>query len=243
MSESTENPQENEQSQTESADRPIFRVVGASPTGVIGRLFQLPADMTVGAFRTAVRAGEYIFAGERSFIPGVGAQLDLMKETGAFIRDSREVAGLTLDELSEAMNLDDKSLLEGVENGTAALSFELLLRMAALIARHDPVPFVMRTTRAYNPGIWRILNNWGVGRVSLQYERERQFVSILRRHDAARKLSDEGFAKVLDYTRSAFDMAIHFVAELEGVEDRELTDEELKAQNVSAETGDRPKQK
>ena len=83
-SESTENPQENRQSQTESADRPIFRVVGASPTGVIGRLFQLPADMTVGAFRTAaVRAGEYIFAGERSLHSRVGAQLDLMKETGA----------------------------------------------------------------------------------------------------------------------------------------------------------------
>lgn len=243
MSESTENPQENEQPQADSADRPVFRIVGTTPSSVIGRLFQLPADMTVGAFRTAVRAGEYIFAGERSFLPGVGAQLDLMKETGAFIRDSRKVAGLTLEELSEAMNLDDKSLLEGVEDGTTALSFELLLRMAALIARHDPVPFVMRTSRAYNPGIWRILNNWGVGKVSLQYERERQFVSILRRHDAARKLSDEGFAKVLDYTRAAFDMAIHFVAEVEGVEDRELTDEELKARDVAAESGDRPKQK
>ena len=151
-----------------------------------------------------------------------------MKETGAFIQDSRKVAGLTLDELSEAMNLDDKSLLEAVENGTAALSFELVLRMAALVARHDPVPFVMHATRAYNPGIWKILENWGIGRVSLQYERERQFVSILRRHDAARKMSDEGFDKVLDYTRSAFDMAIHFVAELEGIEDHELSDEELK---------------
>ena len=77
-------------------------------------------------------------------------------------------------------------------------------------------------TRTYNPTIWRILDDWGVGRLSLQIERERQFINIFRRHDAARKLSDEGFAHVLAFTRSAFDMALHFVAEQEGVEDKEV---------------------
>lgn len=226
MTEPTQQP-DNEQTTDSAEERTTFQVVGGTAAGVVGRLFQLPADMTIGALRTAVRAGEYIFAGERSFIPSTSAQLDLMQETGSFIRDTREIAGLTREEVSEALNLDDKSLLAAVENGTAALSFELLLRLSALLARHDPVPFIMRTTRAYNPAIWKIFDDWGVGRVTLQFERERQFINILRRHDGARKLSDDGYAHVLAFTQSAFDMAMHFVAEQEGVDDRTLSDEEL----------------
>ena len=70
-----QNPEANE-TKSEEAARPTFRVVGGSAASVVGRLFQLPADMTIGAFRTAARAGEYIFAGERSFIPSAGTQLE-----------------------------------------------------------------------------------------------------------------------------------------------------------------------
>ncbi|MFN2278711.1 MAG: helix-turn-helix domain-containing protein, partial [Candidatus Promineifilaceae bacterium] len=134
--------------------------------------------------------------------------------------DMREVAGLTLMELSEALDLEDKTLLEAVENGTATLSFELILRLAALVARHDPLPFVMRMTRTYNPGVWRILEDWGVGRMTLQFEREREFVNILRPHDGARKLSDDGFAKVLEVTKSAFELALFYALAEEGIQDR-----------------------
>ena len=142
-------------------------------------------------------------------------RLKTMQETGEYLRDIREVAGLTRQELSESLNLADQSFLTAVENGTATLSFELILRMAALIARHDPVPFIIRAVRTYNPEVWGVLEDWGLGRLPLHFEREREFINIFRRHDAARELSDEGFEKVLEFTRSSFEMALHFVEQSE----------------------------
>ncbi|MEC9082232.1 MAG: XRE family transcriptional regulator, partial [Pseudomonadota bacterium] len=118
-------------------------------------------------------------------------------------------------EMSEALNLKDKSLLEAIENGTSTLSFELILRLAALVARNDPIPFIMRTTRNYNPEVWQILNDWGIGRIPLQFEREREFINIFRRHDDARNLSDEGFRRVLEFTRQSFEMSLHFIEQQE----------------------------
>ncbi len=145
--------------------------------------------------------------------------LRLIADAGESIRDMREIAGLTRSELAEALNLTDKSLVEAVENGTATLSFELILRLAALLARHDPIPFVMKYVKAYNPELWKLMEAWGPARVTTQFERERQFINIMRGHDAARQLSDEGFAEVLKFTRSSFEMALHFVAQQENIED------------------------
>lgn len=142
-------------------------------------------------------------------------QLKLMVAAGESLRDLREVAGLTANELSDAINLKDKTLIEAVENGTATLSFELILRLSALLARNDPIPFVLKYTRTYSPDTWKLLDDWGAGRLPLQYERERKFINIFRSKDAARALSDEGFNKVLEFTREAFNMALHFVAEQE----------------------------
>ncbi|PXX88743.1 transcriptional regulator [Marinobacter vulgaris] len=142
-------------------------------------------------------------------------QLRMMLAAGNSLKDIREVAGLTRAEMSEALNLKDKSVLEAIENGTTTLSFELILRLAALIARNDPIPFILRTTRNYNPEVWRILNDWGVGRLPLQFERERQFINIFRSHDDARTLSDEGFQKVLEFTRQSFEMSLHFIEKQE----------------------------
>ena len=154
-------------------------------------------------------------------------QLRMMLVAGNSLRDIREVAGLTLSEMSEALNLKDKSVLEAIENGTATLSFELILRLAALIARNDPIPFILRTTRNYNPEAWRTLDSWGVGRLPLQFERERQFINIFRSHDDARTLSDEGFKKVLEFTRQSFEMSLHFIEQQE----RELA--EIKAAHAT----------
>ena len=144
-------------------------------------------------------------------------QLRVMVAAGESLKDLREVAGLTISEMSEAINLKDKSLLEAVEDGTSTLSFELILRLAALLARNDPIPFIIKYTRTYNPDVWRILDDWGLGRIPLHYERERNFINIYRRHDAARSLSDEGFDKVLKFTNNAFEMALHFIAESENI--------------------------
>ena len=140
-------------------------------------------------------------------------RLKIIKEAGAYLKDLREVAGLTRKDVSRTIRLADDSFLAAVENGTATLSFELILRMAALLARHDPIPFIIKLTRTYNPEVWELLEKWGVGRLPLQLERERQFVNIYRGHDLARKLSDEEFQRVLAFTRSAFEMALEFAGD------------------------------
>ncbi|MCG8612269.1 MAG: XRE family transcriptional regulator [Pseudomonadales bacterium] len=160
-------------------------------------------------------------------------QLKLMISAGESLRDIREVAGLTLSELSDALNLKDKTLLEAVENGTATLSFELILRLAALLARNDPIPFILRFTRTYNPEIWKVLHDWGLGRLPLQFERERKFINIYRSHDQARKLSDQGYERVLEFTRQAFELSLHFIAEQERVSaDNDLTEDEKVAKEI-----------
>jgi len=147
-------------------------------------------------------------------------RLKMMQEAGAYLRDLREVAGLTRKDVSKAVNLSDESFLTAVENGSATLSFELILRLAALLARHDPIPFIIKFIRTYNPGVWGVLEDWGLEKFPLQFERERQFINIYRSHDGARELSDEGFLRVLDFTRSAFEMALHFVAEEDKPEEK-----------------------
>ncbi|WP_231876855.1 helix-turn-helix transcriptional regulator [Oleiphilus sp. HI0080] len=144
-------------------------------------------------------------------------QLKLMLAAGQSLKDLREVAGLTVSELSDALQLKDKSLLEAVENGTATLSFELILRLSALLARNDPIPFILKYSRTYSPETWKLLHDWGAGRLPLQYQREREFINIYRSQDNARQLSDEGFAHVLAFTKEAFNTALHFAGEQEGI--------------------------
>ncbi len=181
-----------------------------APESLVDRIYQL----TGSALRFGARATDTSLRFGRALINSQD-QLRAMLLAGQSLKDIREVAGLTLTEMSEALNLKDKSVLEAIENGTATLSFELILRLAALIARNDPIPFIMRTTRNYNPEVWKILNDWGVGRLPLQFEREREFINIFRRHDDARNLSDEGFRRVLEFTRQSFEMSLHFVEEQE----------------------------
>ncbi|WP_417521858.1 helix-turn-helix domain-containing protein [Marinobacter sp.] len=181
-----------------------------APDGILDRL----ASITGSAFRFGARATDKSLRVGRALINSQD-QLRAMLAAGQSLKDIREVAGLTLSEMSEALDLRDKSVLEAIENGTATLSFELILRLTALIARNDPIPFIMRTTRNYNPEVWQILNDWGVARVPLQFEREREFINIFRRHDSARTLSDEGFRKVLDFTRQSFEMSLHFAEDQE----------------------------
>jgi len=165
------------------------------------------------AFKLALKTGQSSIAVGRTLLMSSSNDSRLMKESGAYLKEVRELAGLTQAELAEALQLSDRSLLAAVEKGTATLSFELILRLAALLARHDPVPFVIRFTRTYDPEIWKILERWGIGNIPVHFERERQFINIYRGHDAARKLSDKGFEKVLKFTREAFEAAMYFVAE------------------------------
>lgn len=135
-------------------------------------------------------------------------RLQAMVDAGRFLKDAREVAGLNLQELSEALGLGDEELLREVEEGRATLPFDMILRIAALIARHDPIPFIIKFVRTYNPALEQKLEAWGVAKLPKQYERERRFTNILRKHDVLRGLSDAEFERLVKYQESAIDYAL-----------------------------------
>jgi len=172
------------------------------------------SDVTSSALKIAKKTGDTSYKVGKAIIQSQD-QLKLMVAAGQSLKDMREVAGLTVNELSEAISLKDQSILEAVENGTATLSFELILRLSALLARNDPIPFILKYSRTYSPDTWKLLHDWGAGRLPLQYQREREFINIYRSQDQARQLSDEGFNKVLEFTRQAFNMSLHFATEQE----------------------------
>jgi transcriptional regulator with XRE-family HTH domain len=181
----------------------LVRGIGAITTGVTERM--------------AASGGAGLRMGKALLLSPEGARMRL--EAGRTLRELRKVAGLTVDELAEALQLSDHSLLAAVEKGTATLSFELILRLSALLARNDPVPFVAQMTRTYNPALWKLLEGWGLVRIPMQMERERRFVNVYRAHDVARKLSDVSFDHVLRFTQAAFEMALDLAAAEEGLRD------------------------
>lgn len=142
-------------------------------------------------------------------------QLRLMAIAGESLRDVREVAGLTAADVSEALDLRDKSVWEAIEAGREVLSVELILRVTSLLARNDPLPFVLRMARSYQPRLWSTLQQLGMDGIPLQLEREREFINIFRRHDAARALPDEDWTRVLDFTRQAFELGLGAVTRTE----------------------------
>ena len=97
-----------------------------------------------------------------------------------------------------------------------ALPFELILRLAGVLGRNDPIGFVMKLTRSANPALWQTLDDLGVGRLVVQGAREREFANLYRANDAARQLSDADFAVVLAFTRSAFETAMAFHGQQRG---------------------------
>lgn len=140
-------------------------------------------------------------------------QLRMMAMAGDSLRDVREVAGLTVTEIVSALDLRDKSVWEAIEDGREALSIELILRLASLLARNDPLPFVLRMARSYQPRLWALMQELGLEGLPLQLEREREFINIFRRHDAARALSDPEWSRLLSFTRQAFELGLGMMAE------------------------------
>lgn len=186
---------------------------------LLSKLMDLPGSMAGSALNFVVKKTELPLRVGKSLLLKPD-QAEVLEKAGKTFRELREVAGITLEELAQEVNLKDQSLLEAVENGTATLSFELIVRLASVLARHDPVPVALKLVRCYYPDLGAMLDDWGVGRWILHFEREREFINIYRRHDAVRNLSDEGYNKVLEFTRSAFEMALHFVAGEESVPDK-----------------------
>jgi transcriptional regulator with XRE-family HTH domain len=131
-------------------------------------------------------------------------------KAGTMLKQAREAAGLTVQEVAKAVNLGDATLLERAEGGKVDLPFEVILRLASVFGRHDPVSFVMKVTRSYNPELWQTMEKLGVGKLAVHAGREREFLNIYRASDEARHLSDEEFATVLSFASAAFEMALAF---------------------------------
>jgi len=159
-----------------------------------------------GATMTAMFGESWIrSAVVRNFEP---ERLEAMAEAGHFLRDARETAGLSIKELAEALGASDNDLLQDVESGDRIMPLEIMLRTASLIARHDPIPFLIKFMRTYNPQLGQTLEQWGIMGLPLQYERERRFVNIYRQHDVLRTLEDEEFDRLISYVDSATQLVL-----------------------------------
>jgi len=148
-------------------------------------------------------------AGARTEDPGKRAAIH---KAGAVLRRMRESAGMTVQDLARALDLRDPDLLASAESGAAALPAELVLRLAAVLGRDDPMTATMRLTRAYSPELWKTLEQIGIGKLVVQAGREREMANLYRANDQARRLSDEEFARVLAFTQQAFEMAVAFAS-------------------------------
>lgn len=135
-------------------------------------------------------------------------RLEAMAEAGHFLRDARETAGMSIKDLSDSIGLTDRSVLEDIERGQTIMPLELMLRSASLLARHDPIPFLIKFMRTYNPALEKTLEQLGVLALPKQYERERRFVNLVRQHDMLRTLSDDEYERFIHYMESSSSLVL-----------------------------------
>jgi len=135
-------------------------------------------------------------------------RLEAMAEAGHFLRDARETAGMSVKDLSESLGMSDRAVLEDIESGQTIMPLELMLRSASLLARHDPIPFLIKFMRTYNPALEKTLEQLGVLALPKQYERERRFVNLYRQHDILRALSDDEYERFIHYMESSSNLVL-----------------------------------
>ena len=133
-----------------------------------------------------------------------------LEKAGSMLRQAREALGMTTRELSEAVAIADPKMLAQAEVGKAALPMEVILRLASVLGRRDPVPFAMKLARTYNPQLWKALDALGIGSLVALAGRERELANLYRANDDARRLSDADFAEVLAFVKTGFDMTVKF---------------------------------
>ena len=131
-----------------------------------------------------------------------------MAEAGHFLRDARETAGMSVKDLSESLGMSDRTVIEDIESGETIMPLELMLRSASLLARHDPIPFLIKFMRTYNPALEKTLEQLGVLALPKQYERERRFVNLYRQHDILRSLSDDEYERFIHYMESSSNLVL-----------------------------------
>jgi transcriptional regulator with XRE-family HTH domain len=173
----------------------------------IARELKSLADKALGLAEGAV---EISTAAARTMTSDPTKKASIAK-SGEFLRAAREAAGITTEELGVAIDLADPTIINEAEKGAAvALPFDLILRLAGVPGRNDPLAFAINVVRSHNPELWKSFDQFGFGKLVAQAGREREFANLYRANDAARRLSDEEFAHVLRFVGAAFDMAVDF---------------------------------
>ena len=162
-------------------------------------------------------------------------RLEAMAEAGHFLRDARETAGMSVKDLSESLGMSDRTVIEDIESGETIMPLELMLRSASLLARHDPIPFLIKFMRTYNPALEKTLEQLGVLALPKQYERERRFVNLYRQHDILRSLSDDEYERFIHYMESSSNLVLDVM----------LKEKEARAPKKATATppGEKPKSK
>lgn len=135
-------------------------------------------------------------------------RLEAMAEAGRFLRDARETAGLSIKDLADSIGVSDRAMLEDIERGETIMPLEVMLRAASLLARHDPIPFLIKFMRTYNPALEKTLEQLGVLALPKQYERERRFVNVVRQHDNLRGLTDDEYERFIHYMESSCNLVL-----------------------------------
>lgn len=192
----------------------------ADGRGLFGQVSNLTAGLSRNALNSlagrvggmSLKIGSSLILNHAQLMLLSREQRAWMERAGVAIKDARETAGMSVEGLADALDMKDKSLLEAMENGSATVSFEMIMRMTSLLARNDPIPFVISLVRGFNPGLWAVLEDWGFGNLPTMVERDRRWMNIYRGNEAARQLPEDEFNRVIDFCRSAFEMAMEFKA-------------------------------
>ena len=196
---------------TASPSKPAAAPADAAGPSAIMRVAQELASWANSALGLAEGATEMTVAAAKSLVRSPDQKAAVAK-AGDFLRAAREAAGITVDELGQTVGLSNPAMIEEAEEGRAILPFDLVLRLAGVLGRNDPISFALKLTRTYYPGIWKALDDLGAGKLVVQAGREHDFANLYRANDAARRLTDEDFAHVLKFVGAAFDMAVGFHA-------------------------------
>ena len=192
--------------------------------GAKDTLVKILGGISSTAEKFAAKASEVHVKVEKAFAESE-LQIKTMAEAGEYLKSLREEAGISIGQVSEALNQSDDDLVRDIENGKKPLTFEQILRLASVLAVKDPISFIVRMTRAYKPDIWASLENWGISKMPIHMQREHQFINIIRKNKLVRDMDQASFESVLAFTKSAFDMAVNFVENQNKQSETEQTEE------------------
>lgn len=174
--------------------------------GIASQTFARAAEQSGNLLEKLLRAPEY---------------MEQAGKAGRYLKDMRQVAGLTLEDLAKAVDIDNLDMLRAIEEGRSPVTLDILFRLASFYSRNDPLTFMMDFSKEYAPWLWQLLRFTGIERLVITLERELKFINIYRSKDGIRNLSNENFDRLIGFADNAVALAMDFIEPLE-TQSREL---------------------